>query len=542
LETETQNTLAWLIADGLLQLKIAVTDDGLNGDFHDKWGVFIDNQGNKVAFHGSQNDSRQSLSNYEANSIFTSWRSKIDKKRVNKHETRFDELWADSKSGVKCFTLPDSVSLGIAELRDGNRPYENPDEGTRLTSPYRWRHQEEAVEAFLEAESGILEMATGTGKTRTSLKIVDQLLRKDEINTLVVATYGNDLLNQWEQTLLDHFSTEEILLYQHFGGDNELASYFMTNTEKLDILLTSYANLSNLVDNDTSDKLSASILICDEVHNIGAKTKREELGGELDAFNYRLGLSATPFDPYNEDRNEFIRNEVGEVCYEFTLKNAIERGILCEFDYEPLRYELSADDKEKQKGAYSKFAGLKQQNPSIPKSQLYILLARVRKESKEKLPVFEEHLENNASILDSCIIFVETKDYGLKVQEIIYDYVDEYHTYYGEDDEAELDKFSDGELSTLITSRAISEGIDIQSVKNIILFTAPRSKGTTIQRIGRALRKDPDNPSKNARITDFVVGSDVSGEISDGGDDEMTPPDKERYDWLEELSDVNQLE
>jgi superfamily II DNA or RNA helicase len=259
-----------------------------------------------------------------------------------------------------------------------------------------------------------------------------------------------------------------------------------------------------------------------------------------------LGLSATPFDPYDPDRNEFIKDEVGPVVYEFDLKTAIQRGILCEFDYIPLEYELSDDDKQKQKEAYSKYAGLKENNPNIPISQLYILLSRVRKESEEKLPVFENYLDNNETILDKCIIFVETKDYGLDVQEIIYDYVDEFHTYYGEDDEEELEKFSEGELSTLVTSKAISEGIDIQAIKNIILFTAPRSKGTTIQRIGRALRKDPDNPNKSANIIDFVVGSDIHGDTestTDSDDDEdMTPPDAERYRWLKDLSSVQQLE
>jgi superfamily II DNA or RNA helicase len=278
---------------------------------------------------------------------------------------------------------------------------------------------------------------------------------------------------------------------------------------------------------------------------MGAETKQEQLGGELNVFPYRLGLSATPFDPYDPDRNEFLKDEVGSVVYEFGLESAIRRGILCEFDYTPLTYELSEDDKKAQKEAFRKFAGIKRRNPSIPQSQLYIMLSRVRKESHQKLPVLREYLNKNPDILESCIIFVETKDFGHEVQQIIFDYVDDFHTYYGEDDESNLESFSQGDLSTLVTSRAISEGIDIQSVKNIVLCTAPRSRGTTIQRIGRALRKDPSNPGKKANIVDFVVGSDIhSDEIEDttDGDQSMTPPDKDRYEWLKELSTVTQVE
>jgi superfamily II DNA or RNA helicase len=545
LKENTQNTLAWLIADGLLQIKIAVPQDPLSGDFHDKWGVVTDKYDDMIAFHGSQNDSRKSLTNYEANSIFTSWRSELDATRVQQHEQRFDDLWKNQKSGVHCFSLPDSVNLDIVELRSDDRPYKDPGEETKLTSPYRWRHQEEAVDAFIEAGAGILEMATGTGKTRASLKVLDRLLRNDEIESLVVATHGNDLLSQWRNTLLDHFSPNEMFLYSQYGGSKELGNYLAADNDHVDVLLTSYANLSDAIEGDTKDKLGCALLICDEVHNLGAEAKQQQLKGKLDVFPYRLGLSATPFDPYDTDRNEFLKDEVGPVVYEFGLKSAIHRGILCEFDYMPLTYELSEEDKAAQKEAFGKFAGLKRQNPSIPQTQLYIMLSRVRKESHQKLPVLRKYLNKNPDILESCIIFVETKDFGHEVQQIIFDYVDDFHTYYGEDDESNLEAFSQGNLSTLITSRAISEGIDIQSVKNIVLCTAPRSQGTTIQRIGRALRKDPSDPGKKANIVDFVVGSDIKSEVIEDTADEgqsMTPPDKDRYEWLKELSTVTQVE
>jgi len=547
LQQDTQNTIAWLIADGLLRIRIAVPDEVLGGDFHDKWGIFIDGE-DKVAFHGSQNDSRKSLSNYEANSVFTSWGAPTDQQRVTQHEDRFDSIWANTKPGVQSFSLPDSISLGIAELRSSDRPYNDPGEKTKLTSPYRWRHQEEAVEAFLEAKTGLLNMATGTGKTRTSLKIIDRLLRDDAIETLVIATRGNDLLNQWNETVLNHFSAEEMFLYRQYSSHNQLGSYLIGDGERLDILLTSYANLEDAIEGDIDDKLANGLLICDEVHNIGAQGKQEALGGKLDAFPYRLGLSATPFDPYDPDRNEFIRNAIGPVVYEFGLESAIKRGILTEFDYTPITYELSEEDKARQKKQFKKFAGLKRQNPSVPQSQLYIMLSRVRKESEEKLPKFQRHLELNPEVLEDAIIFVGSKDYGAKVQEIIYDYVDDFHTYYGEDDESKLNEFSTGELSALVTSKAISEGIDIQSVKNIILFSAPRSKGTTTQRIGRALRKDPSNPGKRANVIDFVVKDDIKQETmdddndTDGADEDTKPPDRERYEWLTMLNKVKQQE
>ena len=56
---------------------------------------------------------------------------------------------------------------------------------------------------------------------------------------------------------------------------------------------------------------------------------------------FRLGLSATPDRKYDGDGNRFIEDEIGPVIFEFGLKDAIERSILCGFDYIDLEYEFS---------------------------------------------------------------------------------------------------------------------------------------------------------------------------------------------------------
>ncbi|GAA0646381.1 DEAD/DEAH box helicase family protein [Salarchaeum japonicum] len=540
LEKETQNTIAWMIADGLLDIRIAITGENLSGDFHDKWGIVRDPNDDKIAFHGSQNDSRKGFSNYESYSVFASWMSDREAQRIDQHEKRFDEIWDNAKQGVHSISLPDSISLDIAELRSDDRPYDNPSESKKMTSAYRWRHQEVAVNKFLESGHGILDMATGTGKTRTSLKILNRLLRQGGVENVVVATRGNDLLDQWYGTLSENFSADEMWIYQEYGGNHDLGQFLTKNRDKLEALIISYDNLHEAIDGDINNKLQQSLLIADEVHNMGSDTRQANLTGELDVFKHRLGLSATPFDPYDPDRNDFLRDEVGPVVYEFSAEDAIRRGILCETDYTPLFYELSEEDKEEQKAAFGKFKGLKQKNPNIPKSQLYIMLAKVRKTSEEKLPVFREYLEKNPDVLEDALVFVETKEYGHKVQKIIHDHTKSYRTYYGEDPEETLEAFSNGEIGTLVSSKAISEGIDIKSVKNIILFTSNRSKGTTIQRIGRALRTNPENPGKTANIVDFVVRSDIEEEPED--DEVDIPPDKIRYDWLTNLSKVTKTE
>ena len=49
LEEDTLSAIAWMIADGIMEIKLAVPRNKLTGDFHDKFGIFLDKEGNKEA-------------------------------------------------------------------------------------------------------------------------------------------------------------------------------------------------------------------------------------------------------------------------------------------------------------------------------------------------------------------------------------------------------------------------------------------------------------------------------------------------------------
>jgi hypothetical protein len=69
LKADTLSAIAWMIADGLLEVRLAIPNGNLDGDFHDKFGIFADDEGDRLAFHGSPNDSQQAFRNYESVSI-----------------------------------------------------------------------------------------------------------------------------------------------------------------------------------------------------------------------------------------------------------------------------------------------------------------------------------------------------------------------------------------------------------------------------------------------------------------------------------------
>ena len=74
LEHETLSALAWLVADGILNFKLALQRNNLaGGEFQDKFGIFTDREHNRVIFKGSYNESEQGTRNYESIKVFCSW-------------------------------------------------------------------------------------------------------------------------------------------------------------------------------------------------------------------------------------------------------------------------------------------------------------------------------------------------------------------------------------------------------------------------------------------------------------------------------------
>lgn len=532
LASDTRNMLAWMVYDGILEFRFAVPTCHLEGgDFHDKFGIFADGEGNRLSFNGSVNDSEKGTVNYESIKVFKSWEELGH--FVDDDEKRFSRLWEGRDENVRVFTLPEAVKQAIFRLRTNTRPYP----ADVVAKQSKWRHQDEAVQAFLNREHGILEMATGTGKTRTAIRIANELLARGAISRLVVTAYGTDLLDQWYKNLLEY--APGLVLCRYYDGHAELADFLLHMKSAALIVSRSPEHLCEVCRGLRGEVKNETLLICDEVHGMGSTGIVNNLAGRLRDFRYRLGLSATPEREYDEDGNAFIEAEIGGVIYRFDLEDAIRRGILCEFDYYPLEYELTQDDRDQIRRLIASFESRRSRGDLVDEAELYRSIARVRKTSRAKLPVFEQFLKDHPEVLDRAIVFVETVDFGTDLQNILIRYRPDYHTYYGSDDRANLTRFARGELDFLITCKRISEGIDIRSVRSIVLFSADRAKLQSIQRIGRCLRLDPSDPTKRSSVVDFVRFPEVDDE-SDLGQEESA--DVERREWLMSLSQIRREE
>ena len=527
MKADVSNAFSWMIYDGIINLRFAIPCEKLeDGDFHDKFGIFYKGE-DRISFSGSINDSKHGYQNYESIKVFKTWAGTGE--YVESDINRFEKIWNSKDKNLRIFTVPTAVKERIFQLRTSNRPYKKHDSASN-----RWVHQDMAVEKFIEKEHGILAMATGTGKTVTAIKIINRLFDESKIRRVVITMYGNDLLDQWSKQMRESFKNKQI--HYHYGSHKRMNDFIMHPDEAILLVSRDSNNLTkllNLLDKAPGNYKDDTLFIFDEVHGAGSQSFVENLTGKLSPYKYRLGLSATPEREYDDVGNEFLLNEIGEIVFEFNLEDAIKKGILCEFNYIPLPYELTEVEKHKKKKIIAAFNAKKESGEPYDEKEMFTQLSLVNKTAINKIEEFEVLISKRPELLDKCIIFVQTMEYGKQLQEVLIKYTDKYHTYYADDEKINLENFAEGKINCLLTCKKVSEGIDISSVTNIFIFASDRSKLVTTQRIGRALRLDKNNPEKKANVIDFI--------LEDIGENDNNA-DQERKEWLTKLSETRRCE
>mgnify|MGYP001571493121 CR=1 FL=1 len=536
-EKERLEVFALLLAEGRLEIRLSyVIDDhgaavpvGMQkGMQHSKLGVIDRRKGEKIGFVGSLNESGMGYEGHLETLVARySW-VEGHAPEIQEYEEIFDILWNDTSPKSKVYRFPEACIRRLVEI------YKPPKktkamEGVQRKPLVDWSHQDRAVEVFLEKKVGILRMATGTGKTRTALKIAATLLRQKKIDSIIISTFGNDLLRQWSRELHEFLPSLQGIerVYRQFEGEQQLGHYVLSQAGAA--LVCSREKLPQAL--RALERKERVLLIHDEVHGLGSAGNVAALGGLSEGIVYRLGLSATPEREYDSEGNKFIQREIGEVIFRFELEDAIKRGVLSPFTLFPLSYEPTANDKLEAHKIQKEMHARRNTATPMPVEEFAQRISRVYKLSPAKLPVFDSFIATNQQLLKRCLIFVEEKEYGEQVLELVHKYRRDFHSYFADDEASKLHDFARGDLECLVTCHKLSVGIDIKSVSSIILFASPRAKLETIQRIGRCLRRDPENPEKRSTIVDFYR-SDVEPE-----DDQSS--DIMRRNWLTQLSSIS---
>jgi len=543
LEKDRLAALAWLISVGALDIKLAFRVEPYNGRirrgiYHEKIGIFTDTGGNGVAFTGSQNETVGGLvENFESIDVFCSW---LDPQRVERKTTDFDALWGDRTTGL---AVVDFTTVGkeiLQKYKTSTPPDIDPEEpGMVLRSPPQQRgrkphipesivlrnYQKEAANSWLKNNGrGILQLATGTGKTITALGIASSLAERAGLQALIVVCPFKHLVSQWAEECR-RFSMEPILAFE------ERASWYDSLTAALSaagrsaeefvcVIATNATFASEGFQQRLNYFPKATLLIVDEVHNVGAERLSKALPPSIEL---RLGLSATPERWFDVDGTSRLIEYFGPVLDpQIGIKEAIELKALVPYRYHPILIELTDEERIKYLDISARIAkvfsavGFDEDNPSL--KALSLERARLVASASNKMIALRQlgrSLQNQTQMLFYCgdgRVDNPDEDYNrrqieevtkvLGAELLIKVAIFDQHTETTDRDAMRRD-LATGQLQGLVAIRCLDEGVDIPSVKTAIILASSTNPRQFIQRRGRVLRPAPGKT--HAEIYDMVV-------------------------------------
>ena len=563
-EKEHLNILANLIADGVLDIKIAFTEkNGKMGMYHEKLGLIGDSQGNVVAFSGSMNESTTALTlNYEAIDVYCSWNPQ-DVERVADKKKAFESIWNDTEQGIKTIEFPslkqDIIAKYKREVPDWTRPPVAPPAPedivptvepvpTQVEIPTYYpkrpawfsvrQYQSDAIENWSKAGyRGIFDMATGTGKTLTALEAIRTIseAKENKLAVIVVVPYQH-LVEQWVEDITA-FNIKPIIGYsasaqrdwlRRLENAIRVQGVGVKGAEFFLFICTNATFTTPKVQQALAKLKSETLIVVDEAHNAGAPNFRKVL---LDRYEYRLALSATVDRHNDEDGTGKLFEYFGEKCIEYSLDEAIEKDVLTQYYYYPIKTYLNATELDAYIELSREIAKCMVYNEkgkmvlSEKGKRIALKRARVVAGATDKLAKLKEVIKpfkDDKHLLVYCGATNITQD--------AYDYsdtepkdikqIEEVSNILGNELGMKTARFTSQEdmptrkklqeefaegktLQALVAIKCLDEGVNIPAIKKAFILASTTNPKEYIQRRGRVLRKY--DGKRYAEIYDFIT-------------------------------------
>jgi DNA phosphorothioation system restriction enzyme len=537
---------SWLVASGNLDIRIAIRDSTYpNHIYHEKLGLFGDQQGSWVAFAGSANESLAGLEgNFESTDVFRSWMP-AERKRLDQKLRSFDRLWANDTEGVEVLSFAEAATRGLLKARPDRQteagttapeeassayvdvgPLQGLEEILLIPGNLQLRdHQKLAVRKwFANNGRGILDMATGSGKTITALAIATKLYEWANAPLLIVIVCP-----------FLHLCAQWIDEARQFGLDPLLCAldrklWFETLSNRLYNLNSGTRPVSSVVVSNATLATPAfqailsrsppqSLFIADEVHNLGAPDLRTALPQN---FVFRLGLSATPNRPHDPVGTQAIRSYFGEPVIRYTLREALRDEVLCQYRYVPVLVRLQDEELDtylQLTRRIGQLMGMSESGDDSPYLEVLLLQrARLLASARGKIPALIERLSPLKETTHNLIYCGDGSVEG-EVDESIMRQIDAVVRALGRDVGMVVAKyvadtpltrrhilrkrFAEGSIQGLIAIRCLDEGVDIPETQRAFILASSTNPRQFIQRRGRILRRAPGKSM--ADIYDFIV-------------------------------------
>ena len=524
LEKDTLTAISWMVADNIIEFKIALPRNKLDqGEFHDKFGIFEDENGDSLSFNGSYNDSIQGTKNYESIKIFKSW-DDFSHDWVISDKKRFEILWNNEDPNVQVFNLQSALKERIIKLRKRERPYrkrENKNIFPSLVSQTSLHipssieirpYQQNAINSwFANNCKGIFEMATGTGKTITSLTASVKLFNKENRLALIVLCPYIHLVDQWEKEAVK-FGYSPVLAYTEKNSwinkvNEKIVAYNHKDIKHICIISTHSTFATEDFLNSILRISGPSLLIADEVHHLGAEKSTKYFPPNIES---KLALSATPNRWFDEAGTQKIISYFGDTVFSFPLKDAIQSGFLSPYYYYPIIIKLTDQEMAEYDELSLKIAVFFARGESPDENQflLNLLIKRsgILNNAANKIPTLAKLTDQQKDISHTLYYCAPGQiDFVIKMlgneKRII---VHRFTSHEGALERQELlNNFANGKIQGLVAIRCLDEGVDVPSTRVAYILASSSNPREFIQRRGRILRKFEGK--EDAIIYDFIT-------------------------------------
>ena len=419
-------------------------------------------------------------------------------------------------------------------------------------------YQQTAFENWkANGQKGLFAMATGTGKTITSLNCLLEIYKRKGYYKAIILVPTITLVNQWEQECRKFRFTNIIKVYsKNLTWRDEVERVRFNEKYKTEkepeasyIIISTYSSYSKekvfKVLNDFDKR--RLLVIADECHNMGSGSLVKRLK-EI-PYLRRIGLSATPERQFDDNGNQKLRKFFGSeehYTYEYSMKEAIEKGVLCRYMYYPHIVKLTPEEMEayvelsEKISKYFNFNTCTFDEPDEMLKRLLLARKRIIHKAENKLLMFkniiQKRFDEHGNLKYSLIYvpegnkpdYVGSEDDFDHTEDIAVDYdADHLINQYtlavteidnnvtvkkfvsGQRDRDEiLSDFASGKLHVLTSMKCLDEGVDVPRSELAIFCSSTGNPRQFIQRRGRVLRTHPDK--KMAELHDLVVIPEVT--------------------------------
>lgn len=381
-------------------------------------------------------------------------------------------------------------------------------------------YQKEAILSICDAferyqRKALLVMATGSGKTRTAISLVDILTKHNWIKNVLFLSDRTSLIKQ----ALRNFNK----LMPNLSLCNLLEN--KANPEESRMIFSTYATMMNAIDETKTkdgNRLFTvghfDLIIIDESHRSIYQKYRS-------IFNYYdsllVGLTATPKDEVDKNTYSIFDLEDGVPTFAYELSQAVEDGYLV--DYKTLETktkfleegivydELSNEEKVEFEDVFEDETNVKDIDSAALNNWLF---------NSDTIDMVLESLMTNGIHIEGgdkvgkTIIFAKNHRHALAIKERFdmkypersgdfAEVIDYSVNYY----QSLIDDFSaTAKMPQIaISVDMLDTGIDVPEVVNLVFFKKVRSKTKFWQMIGRGTRLCPDLFGLGQDKEDFLI-------------------------------------